>query len=104
MTELLMERVRDNLPPCPRDGSERIDRVAVYKDGIVYSMPRPARHHSVAHAMHHKGIDPLGAEEGFVTSAGRWVRRKPALELARRAKQILRETAPAHGLFSEDVW
>lgn len=66
--------------------------------------PLYRRHHNVCHAMHDAGIGPLGAEEGFVTSAGRWVWRKPALELARLAGQIIRETAPAHGLFSEDVW
>ena len=106
MDQLLIEPCRNSeLPHGDRDDKEeKIDRAAVYKDGTVYSLPRPARHHSVLQAMDAAGIEQRGSEQGFVTTAGRWARRKPALFIARAAGQIVRETAPAHGLFSEDVW
>jgi hypothetical protein len=47
----------------------------------------------------------LPDQQGFVTECGTWARRKPALRIAQKAGQLVREpTAPAHGLFSEDVW
>lgn len=103
--DLRVEPIAENLSHYERYGSESIDRAAVYKDGIIYSLSRPARHHNVLHAMIASGVDDLGSEQGFVTTMGRWVRRKPALRIAAKAGQLKGEpTAPYHGLFSEDVW
>ena len=76
-------------------------------DGKVYSVPRPGRHHDVIHKMREEGYAGLvsGDRQGFLLSDGRFTWRKPALHIATRAEQLIREpTAPAHGLFSEDVW
>jgi hypothetical protein len=70
-------------------------------DGTVYTLPPPARHHTI---MQHYKLLPTADQQGFVTEKGDWVRRKPALRIAREAGQIIRETAPYIGLFSEDVW
>lgn len=103
--DLRVEPINEDLPHYQRDGSEGVDRAAVYKDGIIYSMPRPARHHNVLHAMIASGVDDRGSEQGFVTTLSRFVRRKPALRIADKAGQLKSEpTAPYHGLFSEDVW
>lgn len=80
-------------------------------DGTVYSPPPPARHHDViAHMVNGHGVEPPvghrdGDDQGFLLSDGRFAMRRPALYIARLREQLIREpTAPAHGLFSEDVW
>jgi hypothetical protein len=80
---------------------------AICLGGKVYQLPRPARHHDVIRHMREAGIDAgdiaIG-EQGFVSTEGRFLHRFAAQRVAREAGQIIRETAPAHGLFSEDVW
>lgn len=79
---------------------------AIWHQGVVYSVPRPGRHHDVVRMMNEKhGLGP-GAlrHQGFVTSAGRFVDRKEANLIARAADQIKVKTAPDHILFSEDLW
>jgi hypothetical protein len=75
-------------------------------DGRIWSVPAPGRHHNVIRFINEKlgGDNMPEHEQGFLLSDGRFVRRKPALFIAQNAGQILRETAPQHGLFSEDVW
>lgn len=76
-------------------------------DGVIYSLPRPARHHDVIQHAREKGYTGLvsGDRQGFLLSDGRFAWRRPALHVATRAEQLIRKpTAPAHGLFSEDVW
>lgn len=71
-------------------------------DGTIHTLPPPARHHTI---MQHFKLIPTPDQQGFVTECGTWARRKPALRIAERAGQLIREpTAPTHGLFSEDVW
>lgn len=80
---------------------------ALFLNGKAHSLPKPARHHDVIGHMSRDGVsveDISGAEQGFITSDGQFVRRKPALRIAQNAGQIIRSTAPAHGLFSEDIW
>lgn len=85
---------------CWRHG--RIAAAAIrMDDGTVYTLPPPARHHTI---MQHFKLMPTPDQQGFVTDQGMWCRRRPALRIARAAGQIIQETAPAHGLFSEDVW
>ena len=69
---------------------------------FVVSVPAPGRHHDIINAE----ILRVGASytEGFLTSAGTFVDRVNALELAIKAGQF---NAPAEGkreLFSEDLW
>jgi len=87
-----------------------IEVAAIKKDGKVYSLPRPARHHNVMHEF------KLGRphEQGFIDDRLGFVGRHQALCIALACKQELRfnkrQTAPgefcdpAHGLFSEDLW
>lgn len=88
--------------------TERITAAAVKldDDGATFHLPPPARHHDIMRELH-RLVGPVIVqpdEQGFVTSEDRFVSRHAALRIARAAGQILRETAPAHGLFSEDVW
>jgi hypothetical protein len=87
------------------DAQESISRAAIRVDDHVYSVPRPGRHHDVfkmmsARALERSRID----DQGFVTSAGRFVDRKEAAVLARAAHQLIREPTPPDMLTSEDVW
>ena len=87
-----------------------VDRAAIVHDDIVYSVPRPGRHHTVIAFMAEKfgpGWQLIGGEQGFVLSDGRFARRKPAWRIAKAAGQLL-PRAPTDGnggtLYSEDVW
>lgn len=89
--------------------SERIERAAILlADGRVFDAPRPGRHHTIINEI----LPASGAsgrdieEQGFVTSTGAFVRRKPAWRIAERAGQLLERapTGPRGTLFSEDVW
>lgn len=88
-------------PPAPTGVS--IVAAALRVNGkFVVSVPAPGRHHDIINAE----ILLVGSSftEGFLTSAGTFVDRETALELAIKSRQF---TAPAGGkreLFSEDLW
>lgn len=90
--------------------TERIAAAAVCVCGLIVSLPPPARHHNIVHALRAIGVDERDGEvDAFLTSEGRFVDRHEALRIARTANQI---TARGHArlvdgnpmLFSEDVW
>lgn len=85
---------------------ERITGVAIVrKDGSVFSLPAPNRHHHCIHALAELG-EPMPVsprEQGFVTNTGRYVDRKTAMELAEVAGQVNFETKGGD-LYSEDLW
>ena len=84
---------------------EMILAAAIRHDGIVYSVPKPGRHHNVIRIMNRRGMGPeTMREQGFLTNTGRFVDRKEACLIARAADQIMLKTEPVGLLFSEDVW
>jgi hypothetical protein len=90
---------------------ERIAAAALMLDEPekrVFSLPPPARHHNVIWYMREQGItveEIARAEQGFVTSAGRFAWRKPAYRIAEIAGQIIKECpGPPRTLFSEHLW
>lgn len=88
-----------------RGDSETIERAAILFEGIVYDVPRPQRHwHAIRAACESLGATSLpGHEQGFVTSAGRFVRRAAAARIAHRAGQLGSRAQPSM-LTSEDLW
>lgn len=84
---------------------ETIVAAAVRHDGLVCSLPPPARHHDVLHMMANNGI-PQDEQtvQGFMTDSGRFVNRVEACQIADAAGQIINKTYPLYELFSEDVW
>jgi hypothetical protein len=95
-----------------RIAGETIETAAIFHDGKVWTLPRPARHIDVMQhiwkELHYKTDDDklivIGFEtQGFVTSAGRFVRREPAARIAKQAKQIIALKWPPK-LYSEDLW
>jgi len=92
----------------PAAGTETIAAAALLWDGLVLSLPKPARHHTIMRKMLDLGLEPLAViqpdDQGFITSAGRFVGREEGCHIAREAGQIQIKTGPANMLFSEDVW
>ncbi len=88
---------------------ERIVAAAIQYDGLIFSMPSPARHCHVLRSMQFLKLLPKvdrTREEGFTTSLGRYVSREAAVEIAYASGQMQgrTKTGPAHALFSEDLW
>ena len=75
---------------------------AIRKDGKIYALPAPARHHTIIHK-YKLGMIPVD-DQGFIDSDHGYVRRGPALKIALLNKQIKEGATPHHGLFSEDLW
>lgn len=74
-------------------------------DGMIHSMPRPARHDRIVHALHDLGHPQVEADEqGFLLSDGRFCRRKGAKVIAKKAGQLLPRAYNLEDLYSEDVW
>lgn len=98
--------------------AETIVAVAHIWNGMIISMPAPARHHHIIHAMAKAGIphEARGpSAQGFLTSEGRWADRGMAADIAEAAGQPLAERVDERGvritrsyplreLFSEDLW
>lgn len=90
--------------------TETVVAAACIHKGTVYSLPPPARHHTVMrHIWDTISQDAFigpGAQ-GFVTSTGRFVNRRQALRIVKAAgqPQIDHPALNAGGrLFSEDLW
>jgi hypothetical protein len=75
-------------------------------DGNAYSLPPPARHHTVIAHMHYElgHPRPISGVQGFMLSDGRFARRESARIVAERAKQLLARASKGDELYSEDVW
>jgi hypothetical protein len=91
-----------------REVERRVTGVAINHNdsGEIHSLPAPARHNDVIRELSALGHPwPIRGTQGFVLDDGTFVTRRAALTIAERAGQLLSEPiAPAHGLFSEDVW
>lgn len=99
--------------PLPHDESDRIEAmilappelivVAAIKVGdVVVVVERPGRHGNCINFLHALGQDY--AEQGFLTSHGRFVGRTEAVKVAFMAEQATPSERCPHRLFSEDVW
>jgi hypothetical protein len=85
------------------------------KDLIMF-VPRPGRHHNVAHSLHYSFEEPherthrsySGEVQGFLTDTGEFLGRREALIHARECGQpMLRQMGVGYQgdeLFSEDLW
>lgn len=82
---------------------EKIVAAACYYQGLTYSLPAPGRHHDVLRLM--PAPESHLCEQGFLTSAGRFLDRTMARSCAIDNKQI-KDMNILHSrhLFSEDLW
>lgn len=68
--------------------SERIVAAAMIYNGVVCSLPQPARHGDIIAAIGRSVGEaqwPINGDDGFVTSEGRFVGRNDGIEIARAA-------------------
>jgi hypothetical protein len=86
-----------------------ITHVAIRFRGVVYSLPKPSRHHDVigliAETTGVTHVDSLGEDQGFLDASGRYLNRRQALGVAIGNNQ-LREGIPVYHreLCSENLW
>jgi hypothetical protein len=86
-----------------------ITHVAIRFQGKVWSLPAPNRHHDVILLAWQqtgvKYVDARDDDQGFLIDGETFVRRKPALRIARKAGQLKPGREGTNGkLYSEDVW
>lgn len=93
------------MTPSP-DGVTIVAAAALVGEGLILSLPRPARHHDINGAAYRAGIPgPIPPEcQGFLTSDGRWLNRVDALAMANAAGQIVFKHPVLRELYSEDMW
>jgi len=86
-----------------------ITHVAIKFNGVIYSLPKPNRHHNVIikiiELTNAQTVDAHGDDQGFLDDTGKYLNRKEALEVARVNGQ-LRNDRPIwnNELFSENLW
>ena len=79
------------------------------KQGLIFTLPAPARHGHVISYMNYDQIKehPLTAEQGFLTDEGQFINRKQAMYVATEANQILEHMEhklPKNELYSKHLW
>lgn len=107
LTRALHRKVTQDVVSSSVTAAEVVTAAAIYIDGVTVSLPRPARHGDVialANDFVHEDV-LRKAEQGFLTSKGRFVSRGLALHLAEVAGQLKGpRKSGARILTSEDVW
>lgn len=79
-------------------------QAAIREFGVVFTMPRPARHGHLIRAMVLAGAPPpITGEQGFVLSDGTFADRARAALVAKAAAQVRNRTGTGD-LFTEDLW
>lgn len=88
----------------------QITHVAIQYAGKTYSLPSPNRHHHVIRMIaSENGVGIKGPDvQGFLNSAGNFMSRRGALQLAKDNGQLKRKNGPENyqgdELYSEDLW
>jgi hypothetical protein len=78
-----------------------------YPDYLTITAPPPARHATLLHPFgEYTPYVPAIADQGFITSTGRFVEREEALQIALASGQPMIDHPSRHDrlLFSEDLW
>lgn len=83
-----------------------IDKAAISYLGVIYSLPRPNRHHDIIRYMVESCgvVPPCSGVQGFLTTTNEFVDRKQARIIAENQSQLLPRASKSVNLFSEDVW
>lgn len=85
--------------------AEKIIAAAMRKGDVVFSVPQPGRHHTIYVRLDAIVVAEMSeADQGFLTSAGRFVDRIDGLRIATEAGQIIHKHGNPDMLFSEDMW
>lgn len=87
-----------------------ITHVAIRFKEVIYSLPKPNRHHNVIrHIIETTGVKFVNAREDdqeFLVDGVKYCKRRPALSIALRNGQCKSDCLGAKlgMLFSEDIW
>lgn len=88
-----------------------ITHVAIRVDGVVWSLPKPFRHHNIVRLVcdltgaTHVDCSETRGDQGFLDANGVYLDRVTALARALALKQVKDENDIRAGmLFSEDLW
>lgn len=85
--------------------SETIVACAIKHRELVYTLPKPARHHNILHEIMPYPRNFEYDIQGFITDTGRFVDRYEAWDIAVANDQIYRRCGGDNGrLFSENLW
>jgi hypothetical protein len=102
------EAIREVLPVPKATTGVSIVAAAIKFGEIVISIPRPGRHSGAINKLSAIfNIPKIDGVQGFLTSAGTFVDREMALDLAVKSGQYRPDACPPVGkreLFSEDLW
>lgn len=88
------------------DDPRKVVAAALYRNGITFSKPRPARHNHIINMLHRGGFSSefiAGCTQGFLLSDGGFADRRSAASVVEMAGQQTRGPL-GDELFSEDVW
>jgi len=90
---------------------ETIIGPAIRCGDVIYDLPAPNRHHHIfaLHCKEYKGVivsTIADGEQGFMTSAGRFVDREEGMIIATAADQVKFHSGAANSkkLYTEDMW
>ncbi len=83
---------------------ERIVNSALRWGKVVFTLDFQGRHDDIFNTMMANGNAVVGAEQGFLTSWGRFVDRNVGLAIASLAGQIIKKHPRLTELYSEDMW
>jgi hypothetical protein len=92
----------------PKSATDRVTIVAaaIRHEGLIFTLPRPCRHHHLLQALNALGL-PIACRrhQGFLTSEGTFVDRVEGARLAIASGQARSDRMHnPQRLFSEDVW
>lgn len=86
---------------------QTIEKAAILIDGVVHSVERPGRHHTIIKQLvEEKNFKPpIKGIQGFVDNNGNFLNRNEALIVAINANQVKIENLLTKSiLISEDLW
>lgn len=91
-----------------------IKQAAILKDGQIWTLPRPARHHNILWAMYdvennsnpeqRPKIIPAHGIQGFIDGSGNFLDRVESAIRAEKCRQLVKPLDAPPNLFSEDLW
>lgn len=87
-----------------------IKQAAIMRDGQIWTLPRPARHHNIIWAMNDVDgkkegqIIPAHGIQGFIDEQGKFLERPVAAIRAQQCGQLIKPLIAPPNLFSEDLW
>jgi len=81
-----------------------IAQAAIKQNGVIYTLPRPARHVDVIKHMAQRGLTSVDGVQGFLDIKGNFLAREEAATRALSCGQVKELKFQPNKLFSEELW